>query len=81
MSFPFYWTGCSEKFSLFASFLYPCRTSLSPLTTASQILQPKLIMYLFTGLSEILKIRRGKNVNKPQIDVIIIDMGYDRMEQ
>ena len=60
LSFPFYWTGCSEKFSLFASFLCLCWTSLSPLTTASQILQQILIMYLFTGLLGNFRIRRGK---------------------
>ena len=27
------------------------------------------------------KARSAKNVKKPQVDVILIDMGYDRMEQ
>ena len=27
------------------------------------------------------KARSTKNVKKPQVDVILIDMGYDRMEQ
>ena len=56
LSFPFYWTG-SEKFSLFASCLFLCWTSLSPLTTASQILQKKLIMHLFIQQNTVLYVQ------------------------